>query len=204
MAAAAFSVSTPGCLSFVCFRASSAKRRKKTTCTRENWWNGRQRNFIRSRSYANLDLVPHRRAAAVPREYINFASSKNCSSIRFESHLFVSSFLLRYFVPSVTKMNKVYSVSSRTLLPACSSISWLKWYVSLGRVSSFSHSELPFSWYKSKVAGREKCRVVRGVLKFRYGYSVPLRTLDFLIMAQQKVEQSRVKQLRPTVSNLVR
>lgn len=28
---------------------------EKMTCTRENWRNGRQRNFIRFRSYANLD-----------------------------------------------------------------------------------------------------------------------------------------------------
>lgn len=47
---------------------------------------------------------------------------------------------------------------------------------------------------ESEVAERGKCRVVRSVLKFRYGYSTPLRTLDFLIMAhQQEVGQSRMK-----------
>jgi len=49
------SVSAPGYLSFVCFHVSHAKRRKNDIRTRENWQNGRQRNFIRSRSYANLD-----------------------------------------------------------------------------------------------------------------------------------------------------
>lgn len=57
---------------------------------------------------------------------------------------------------------------------------------------------------ENEVAERKKCRVVRSELKFRYGYSALLRTLDFLIVAhQQEVEQSRIKQLCPIICNLV-
>jgi len=90
---------------------------EKTTCTRENWRNGRQRIFIPSRSYANLDRTSSQEnAATVPREYINFASSGNCTlPAPFPKLPSLSSFLLRCFVPSVTKMNKAHFVSSRTI-----------------------------------------------------------------------------------------
>lgn len=58
-------------------------------------------------------VAAHRRAAAVAREYINFASSRNCTPVLPSSPTF--SFLLQYLVPSVTKMNKVYFVSSQTV-----------------------------------------------------------------------------------------
>jgi len=54
VAARAFPYSHLGILVLSVF-ALLPRNGEKTTCTREKWRNGRQRNFIRSRSYANLD-----------------------------------------------------------------------------------------------------------------------------------------------------
>lgn len=155
---------------------------EKTTCTRANWRNGRRRNFIRSRSYAPIAIVAPRKsaAAAIPREYINFASTENCRS-PLESDPTSRSFLPRYFVPSVIKMNKVYSVSSdgRTnerasefrLVPGA-----LIKMTRLVRLCQFflalpSPADRRPRGQEPAMVERRECQVARGVLKFRYGCS---------------------------------
>lgn len=84
-------ISAPGYHSSVRIRASPAKRegKKKRRVRGKTGKTEGKEIFIRSRSYANLDRsTPRTRAAsAVPREYINFVSSRNCTPVRFKSHL---------------------------------------------------------------------------------------------------------------------
>lgn len=112
-----FRIRTWVSLSLVCC-ASAAKRRKNDTYEGK-LAKRKAKNFYsfpklrQSRSY----LLAGKRRHTVPREYINFASSGNCapSPASFPKLPSFSSFLLRCFVPSVTKMNKAHFVSSRTI-----------------------------------------------------------------------------------------
>lgn len=74
VAAACTSVSAPGCLSFVCFRASPRETEKKRRAREKTGeTEGKEILFVPEATPISI-VAPHRepRAAAAPREYINF------------------------------------------------------------------------------------------------------------------------------------
>lgn len=147
---------------FCLFSRFSRETEKKTTRTRENWRNGRQRNFIRSRSYANLNRSSSQGASRGRRS--SWIYKFLCLveiALPFASSPTFSSFLPRYFVQSVTKMNK----NVLCIIVNCCRHELIK------MTCLVKPRQVFLALTESKMAEREKCRVVRSVLKFRYGYS---------------------------------